>query len=64
MSKTLWELIEDCSTRGRIDDVVIRQYATGRIIGKYDTDDAIETYGESLAIKHRRNRTHLTVWIA
>ena len=64
MSSTLWELIEDSKAMGRIDDVLLREYTTGRIIGKFDTDDAIETYGESLALKHRRNWTHLTVWIA
>ena len=36
MIKTLWELIEDCKSRGRIDDVVIRKYLTGKIIGKVD----------------------------
>ena len=63
MSKTLWELVEDCKETGRIDDVILRQYATGRIIGKYDTYDAIDAYGESIAIKHRRSRTHLAVWL-
>ena len=63
MSKTLWELIENCKSRGRIDDVVIRKYLTGKIIGKVDTYDAVDYYGERLVLKHRRSRTHLTVWI-
>ena len=63
MSKTLWELIEDCKARGRIDDVVIRKYADDFVIGKYDAYDAVDTYGEMLVLKHRRNRTHLKVWI-
>ena len=64
MSSTLWELIEDSKARGRIDDVLLREYTTGRIIGKFDTYDAVDHYGERLVMKHRRNRTHLTVWIA
>lgn len=63
MGKTLWELIEDCKTRGRVEDVVIFNAINNRVLGRYDVYDAIEIYGEGIICKHRRDRTHIRVWI-
>ena len=59
----LGELIDKCMLRGPVMDVEIRSYLNGKIIASVDRFAAEELYGERVVVKHRRNKTKLTVLI-
>ena len=61
--KSLLELLEECKSRGRIERVSIYSSISGRHITDMDIYDAEDRYGEMVAIKHQRHKTHIKVWI-
>lgn len=61
--KRVYEQIEDCLKRGRIDQVEIRNYINRGKIEVLDRFDADDKYGECLVMEHRRNRGCLIIWI-
>lgn len=61
--KTVYELIEECLKRGRVDSVEFRGFISRAPICTMDRWDAVDEYGSETVLAHTRKRGHLTIWI-
>ena len=61
--KSVYELIDDCLKRGRIDTVEFRRFISRTSICTLDRWDAVDKYGSEIVLSHTRRRGHLIIWI-
>ena len=62
-AKSVWELLEECKARGRIEQVIIYKGFSNEPMKKLDLYDAEDEFGEMVVVKHKRNRTSVKVWV-